>query len=44
MEIIKPENTWEFSWQWLVDLFTRILNDVFGFIYETEWAPEEAAK
>lgn len=36
MEIIKPVNDWKFSWQWLVDLFTRIFNDVFGFIAKEE--------
>lgn len=45
MEIIKPENNWTFSWQWLVDLFSRILGDVFGFIAESEgWVEEEAAE
>ncbi len=35
-EVTNP--TWSFSWQWLVDLIERILGDVFGFIYDTEWA------
>ncbi len=37
--ITKPEanNEWK-TLQWFIDLLTRILNDVFGFIYDTEWA------
>ena len=28
----------ELSLQWVIDLFTRILSEVFGFIEEEEWA------
>lgn len=33
----------EFTWDWFIQLIERILKDVFGFIYETEWAPKEEA-
>ncbi len=41
-EIAEPK--WEFSFQWLVDLIKRILEDVFGFIAEEEGWEEEAAE
>lgn len=34
--ITEPQNNWEFSLQWLIDLFKRILEDVFGFIAKEE--------
>ena len=30
----------EFSWEWFIALIERVLNEVFGFIYDTEWKEE----
>ncbi len=40
--VTEPKNDWTFSFQWLIDLFTRIFNDVFGFIAGNEgWVDAE---
>ena len=40
LEITKPD--FKFSFQWLVDLITRIINDVFGFLAKEEgWTEAE---
>lgn len=39
-EITNPK--WTFSFQWLIDLITRILTDVFGFLAKEEgWTEAE---
>lgn len=36
LEITNPE--WTFSFEWLIELIKRVLEDVFGFIAkEEEW-------
>ena len=35
---VTPEFT--FTWDWFIALIERVLKEVFGFIYDTEWKEE----
>lgn len=42
MKVTVGGESFDFTWQWLVDFIKRILADVFGFIAEEEGWEEEA--